>query len=259
MRPDCVVVLAPPFDDDPGLLQRVENLAVEQLVAKLRVEALAIAVLPRAAGHDVGRSRPDSGNPLTHRPGNELWAVVGTNVAGHAAQDEQVGKRVDHVDGFQLPSDPDRQAFPGELVDDVEHSEAPSVVGAVLNEVVGPDMVGMFRAKPDAGVLVAPEPPALGLLVRNLQPLASPDPLDPLTVYRPAGSMQHRRDAAIAVAAILGGERDDVGGQRRFIIRSCGDLALCGSVLAENKAGPSLGHVKFGNHMIHAGTATRGA
>ena len=180
-------------------------------------------------------------------------------MAGHAAQDEQVRERVDHVDGFQLASDPDRQAFPGELVDYIEHSEAPSVVGAVLNEVVGPDMVGMFRAKPDAGVLVAPEPPALGLLVRNLQPLASPDPLDPLAVHDPAGSMQHRRDAAIAVAAILSGERDDVGGQRRFIIRSCGDLALCGSVLAENKAGPSLGHVKFGNHMIHAGTATRGA
>ena len=120
-------------------------------------------------------------------------------------------------------------------------------------------MVGMFRAKPDAGVLVAPEPPALGLLVRNLQPLASPDPLDPLAVHRPAGSMQHRRYATIAVAAILGGKRDDVGGQRRFIIRSGGVLALRRSKLAQNQAGPSLGHAKFGNHMIHAGTATRGA
>src|SRR6187402_1800935 len=119
VRPDSLVVLAPPFDDNPGLLQRVEDLAVEQLVAKLRVEALAIAVLPGTAGHDVGRAGPDSGNPLAHRLCNELRAVVGTNVAGHAAQDEQVRERVDHVDGFQLATDPDRQAFPGELVDDV--------------------------------------------------------------------------------------------------------------------------------------------
>ena len=166
---------------------------------------------------------------------------------------------VDHVDGLQLPADPDRQAFPGELVDHVEHAEAPSVVGAILDEVVGPDMVGMFRPKPDAGVLVAPEPAALGLLVRNLQPLAPPDPLDPFDVHHPAGSMQHRRDATIAVAAILDGERDDVGGQRRFIIRCRRDLALRGSMLAQNPARPSFGHAKFGNHMIHAGTATRGA
>ena len=120
-------------------------------------------------------------------------------------------------------------------------------------------MVGMFRPKPDAGVLVAPEPPAPGLLVRNLQPLASPDPLDPLAVHDPAGSMQHRRDATITVAAILSGERDDIGGQCRFIVRSRGDLALRRSMLAQNQARPSLGHAKFSNHMIHAGTATRGA
>ncbi|ESW62637.1 hypothetical protein X772_36915 [Mesorhizobium sp. LSJC280B00] len=43
-------MLTPSFDDNPGLLQRVEDLAIEQLVAELRIEALAIAVLPRTAG-----------------------------------------------------------------------------------------------------------------------------------------------------------------------------------------------------------------
>jgi hypothetical protein len=52
---------------------------------------------------------PTGCNPFTHCPGNELRAVVGTNVARHAAQDEQVGERVDHFDGFQLAADPDRQ------------------------------------------------------------------------------------------------------------------------------------------------------
>ena len=47
-------------------------------------------------------------------------------MAGHAAQYEQVGKRVDCVDGFQLSTDADRQEFLGELVDYIERSEAPS-------------------------------------------------------------------------------------------------------------------------------------
>jgi hypothetical protein len=33
MRPDCVVVAPPAFDDDPRLLQRVEYLIVEQRIA----------------------------------------------------------------------------------------------------------------------------------------------------------------------------------------------------------------------------------
>jgi hypothetical protein len=52
----------------------------------------------------------------------------------------------------------------------------------------------------------------------NLQPLPPPDPLDALEVDDPAGISQYRRDAAISVAAILGGERDDVGGQSRLVI-----------------------------------------
>jgi hypothetical protein len=47
-------VAPPTFDDDLGFLQCVEDFAVEQLIAKLRVEALAISILPGTARHDVG-------------------------------------------------------------------------------------------------------------------------------------------------------------------------------------------------------------
>jgi hypothetical protein len=47
MRADCGVVLAPAFDQDLGLPERVEDLAVEQLVPELGVEAFDIAILPR--------------------------------------------------------------------------------------------------------------------------------------------------------------------------------------------------------------------
>src|ERR671913_1171450 len=45
VRPDRIVVPAPCLDDDLGLLERIEDLAVEQLVAELRVKALDEAVL----------------------------------------------------------------------------------------------------------------------------------------------------------------------------------------------------------------------
>src|ERR1043166_1037250 len=46
MRAHGIVVTAPAFDDDLGFAQRVEDLAVEQLVAQARVEAFDEAVLP---------------------------------------------------------------------------------------------------------------------------------------------------------------------------------------------------------------------
>lgn len=54
----------PAFHDDPGFLQRVEDLTVEKLVAQPGVEALDVAVLPWAAGRDVGSLRPDSCDPV---------------------------------------------------------------------------------------------------------------------------------------------------------------------------------------------------
>lgn len=47
VRPDGIVVPTPVFDQDLRLLQRVEDLAVEQFIAQLAVEALAVTVLSR--------------------------------------------------------------------------------------------------------------------------------------------------------------------------------------------------------------------
>jgi hypothetical protein len=47
-------VPTPTLDDDLGLVQRVEELAIKKLVAQARIEALDGAVLPRTARVDVG-------------------------------------------------------------------------------------------------------------------------------------------------------------------------------------------------------------
>ena len=71
-------------------------------------------------------------------------------MAGNAAQDEQVGQRIDHVDGFEPTGYTDGQALVGELVDDVEHADPAPVMGAVLDKVVRPDVIAVLGSEADA-------------------------------------------------------------------------------------------------------------
>jgi hypothetical protein len=155
-------VTPPAFDDNLGFSERVEDFAIEQLIAQTRIEGLDEAILPWAA------RRPDSGNPFLHGLGDELRAIVGTNVLGHAAQDEQIREHVDDIDGFHLPVDKNGQTFMGKLVDDVQHSVFLILMRAILDKVVGPDMVRPLGTKTDAGSVREPQPAALGLFGGNL-------------------------------------------------------------------------------------------
>ena len=120
-------------------------------------------------------------------------------------------------------------------------------------------MVLVLGPQSQARAIAEPETTSLRLLHRNLQPLLPPDPLDALVVHRPAGSFQQCRDTAVAVAAELGGQRDDVGSQSCLIMRRRRHLALCRAMLAENPAGPPLRHAKLAHHMLDTGTAAGGA
>jgi hypothetical protein len=94
----------------------------------------------------------------------------------------------------------------------------------------------------------------------NLQPLAPPDPLDPLGVDDPArGRTQQRGDLAVAVPAVPPGELEDVGRQPRLVVAAPRDLALRRAVLAERRAGATLGDLKLLSDVLDAGAATRGA
>jgi hypothetical protein len=180
-------------------------------------------------------------------------------VTRHPAQDEEVGQDVDYVDRLELAIDADRQAFVSKLVDDVEHAVLPSLVGAVLNEVVGPDVIGMLRPQPDARSIGEPQPPAFGLLLRDLQPLTSPDPLDPRVADEPAGITQQRGDLAVAIATVLPGQFDYVGCQPFGIFTAPRDLALRRAMLPERRTSAALGDMQAISDMLNAGSATRGA
>ncbi len=91
------------------------------------------------------------------------------------------------------------QALTRALVQDVEGSKGPPLMGPVMNEVVGRDMVRVLGAQPDTGSVVQPQTSPLRVFAGHLQPLAPPQALDPLVVDRPAGGAQQGRDPPVAV------------------------------------------------------------
>ena len=211
MRPDGIVVPSPGFDHDLCLFQRVEDLTIEQLITKLSVEALAVAIFPGTAWFDVGGLGTHGGNPSPKRQGNELWAVVRPDVCRDTPFDEEIAQRLDDLGGLQRPGHTDSNRFTCELIDNAEHPECLSIVGAVGDEVVGPHMVGALRPQTEARSVVEPEPTPFGLFRWDFQPLTTPDAFHTLPVHPPPRGPQERRDPAVSVAAILAGELDDVG------------------------------------------------
>ena len=76
MRADRVVLVTPGFDQNPGLLQGVEDFAIEEFVPQPGIEALDIAVLPRASWRDIGGLGAHGSDPCLHGLGNELRPVI---------------------------------------------------------------------------------------------------------------------------------------------------------------------------------------
>ena len=80
MRTLCVVEAPPLLDQELRFGERGEDFAVQAFIPQLAVEALAIAVLPGAAGLDVECFYVEPGEPIAHGGGNELRADVRANV-----------------------------------------------------------------------------------------------------------------------------------------------------------------------------------
>src|SRR5918997_2467235 len=107
MGPDGVVVPWPALDDDLRLFQRVEDLTIEKLITQAGVEALDEAVLPRTASFDVSGPCAHGCDPVLHGSGDELGSVVGADMGGNTAQDEEVRKDIDDVNGPEPSCHPD--------------------------------------------------------------------------------------------------------------------------------------------------------
>jgi hypothetical protein len=146
-----------------------------------------------------------------------------------------------------------------ELIHDIEHPVFSPIMRAVFDKVVAPHVIAVLRPEPDARTVGEPKTPSFCLFVGNLQALAPPDPLDPLVVDEPARLTQQRGDLAIAVAAVITGKLDDVGGQPLFVVAPRWRLALRRTMLSERRTCATLGDVKFTSNMLDTEPSARGA
>ncbi len=140
MRSLRVVEASPLLDQYLRLPQRVEDFHVQALISELAVEALIVAVLPRATRRDEQGFDLKSAEPMTHGLGNKLGPVVRSYMLRWAMLQEELRQHMQDILAVQLPPHVDRQAIACVLGDDGEHREHLAVMGAILNKIVGPDM-----------------------------------------------------------------------------------------------------------------------
>ena len=108
MRPDRIVMASPLLDQHLGFSERCEDFHVQQLVSEFRVEALAIAVLPRTSWLYVKRLDTDPSKPASHVLRDELRPIVGTNMVRRAVFDEEISETVHHIVRTQSSCDDNR-------------------------------------------------------------------------------------------------------------------------------------------------------
>src|SRR3954470_1217797 len=101
--------------------------------------------------------------------------------------------------------------------------------------------------------------PRLGCFGGTLSPSRRQYPLHPLVVHQPAGLPQECADLAVAIAAVLARQRDQVGGELLLILFAPRRFALCRAVLRERPAGAALGDGQHGPDVLDTGAPTRGA
>ena len=135
-----------------------------------------------------------------------------------AVSDEEIRETLEHVVSSELPRDDNGQAAARELVEHHEHAEGPTILGAILDEVVGPDVIGPPRSQANTRAIVEPEAAPFRLLCRHFQPFPAPDAVDPLDVHPPAFGNEHLADATVAVATIARRQAHDRVRQRRHVV-----------------------------------------
>lgn len=181
---------------------------------------------------------------------NELGAVIGSYVFRCPVTNEQLAQRVEDIPGRELALDPDGEALACVLLDHAQHTKRSSIVGAVLDEVIGPDMAFVRRPQPHARAVIQPETAAFWLFHRYFPPLSPPDAVNPLLVHMPAVVPEQGRDPPVTVPAKPLGKACDRHRHGVFIVSPDVWLALGRTMLADHAARPALSHAKLSDHAI---------
>jgi hypothetical protein len=104
-----------------------KDLSVEELIPKLRVKALTVAVLPGRAGFDTVSLLLCS-PAFAQVFGRELGPIVRTYVLRNSLPEHAVSQSADDLDRTAAPFGPDQQALPAVLADQVRDAHTAAIV-----------------------------------------------------------------------------------------------------------------------------------
>ena len=206
MRPEGVVFPAVVLDDHSRFGEGPELLPVKAFVPESSVEALHIAVLPRAAGFDVDRLDPVLGEPLLHRLGDELAPVIASQEGWCSMLLDRPAHPLQNITALEGSICSKHMALAGVLIKDGEHPQGSSSGGSVADEVPGPDVTLVLRFHRQPRRATSPDHLPLGR--RNSQSQGSPHALDVSLAHRPSLLPKQGGDAPIAVAWVLVAQLD---------------------------------------------------
>ena len=163
-----VVDTNPVGDDDAGLGERIELLAVEALIPEAGVKGLDVTVLPGRARVDVERTDAAVSQAVADGAGDKLGPIVGADVFGGAVGFDSLGKHRHDVFGGDAARDMVGDALLRVLVDEHERAEAAPSRRDVRYEVPCPNVarIGGLRGDPTGGVPAARAP---RLLLRDAE------------------------------------------------------------------------------------------
>ncbi len=128
----------------------------EKFIAQSAVETLCDTVLPWTARLNLQSLNTELTKPLTHRFGNELWAVIATYMFRHAIHRKQLRQTVDNVSRFESSRHVQRNATTSKFIDDYEPLQRLATLGSIEDKIPTPDMVCMRRPMTMACVCTLP-------------------------------------------------------------------------------------------------------
>jgi len=153
MRPNLIELHAPGRDHHPRLAQRIKQLASKALSAELVMEALDVAVLPRAARIDVEGFDTRFSQPRLKGLSYEFGTVITAYVAGGTMELDEFPHHLQHLARTNVAGHMQGVNLTGVFIYHAQHAVRTSLDRGVMNEVPGPDMaaVGRFLWKPPGG------------------------------------------------------------------------------------------------------------
>ena len=141
MRPDRVIVDAPPFNEQSGFFKTNEPFLIQTFFSKAAIEAFDVTVLCWFAGIDEVQLDLVLLGPDIQRFASELRSIVNLEQLGLAKLPDDLLQDTHHSLAAQTGIDLDAQATPGEDIDEVESSKAASVAEPVTGKVHRPHLV----------------------------------------------------------------------------------------------------------------------